>query len=170
MDERKPVITFDTSCIYSEGRSPPEIAELEELHKEGLVQIVKTDVVDTELLNSRKEGLKQKSAIYDEDFGAAVIGHSRIGHALIADNESGDNLQEIMNIVFPDFENYGEGAKDRAIRDAMHLATHYKYKRGFFVAKDEHHIIKKARELEEKFGIVVLTPAQCLDRLHAILY
>jgi len=169
MDKRKPVITFDTSCIYSEGRSPPEIAELEGLHKQGRLQIVKTDVVDTELLKSRKKGLKQKSAAYDEDLGVVVIGHSRVNHALIADNESEDILRELMNIVFPDFENYGEGAKDGAIRDAMHLMTHHRYKRDFFVTRDEHHIIKKATQLEGRYGIIVLTPIDCLKRLRAIL-
>lgn len=169
MDERKPVITFDTSCIYPEGHTPPEITELENLHRQGVIQIVKTDVVDTELLETAKEGLKRKSAMYDEDMGTTVYGHSRYDHSLYADDESERNLQAILNMVFPDHENFGEEAKKSAIRDAMHLATHQKHKRDMFVTRDDHHIMRKAIELERELGIIVLTPEKCLERLRVML-
>ncbi len=169
MDKRKPVITFDTSCIYSEGRTPPEIIELENLHKQGVIQIVKTDVVDTELLETAKEGLRRKSAVYDEDMGTTVYGHSRYGHSLYADAESEGNLQAILNTVFPDYENFGEEAKRSAIRDSMHLATHKKYERDIFVTKDDHHLMRKSTELQQELGIIVLTPEKCLTQLRAML-
>ena len=60
-------------------------------------------------------------------------------------------------------------SQDRATRDAMHLATHLMYKRDFFVTRDEHHIIRMRKELEEKFGIIAVTPEECLTRLSDLL-
>jgi hypothetical protein len=74
-------------------------------------------------------------------------------------------LEEIRDTLFPGFGQMSEESQGRATRDAMHLATHRMYKRNLFVTRDEHHIIKARKELEEKFGIIVLTPEECLGRL-----
>jgi hypothetical protein len=162
----KPILTFDTSCIYSDDdeKAPPEIRELETMHAEGKIEIVKTDVVDTEL-GEGNEPLKQKSEQYSEDLGVGVWGHSRWGHALWAGPDIDYPFEEIRETLFPGFGHMSKESQDRAIRDSMHLATHRMNKRDFFVTRDERHIIRRKKELEEKFGISVLTPEECLARL-----
>ncbi len=166
----KPTITFDTSCIYSDNdeKAPLAIRELEKLRAQSKIEIVKSDVVDTELGTSNEE-LKQKSEKYSEDLGALVWGHSRWGHAVWAGSEIGYPFDEIRDILFPGFGQMNQESQDRATRDAMHLATHLMHKRDFFVTRDEHHIIRMRKELEEKFGIIAVTPEECLTRLSDLL-
>ncbi len=164
--DSKPTITFDTSCIYSSEneKAPLAIRELEKMHAEGLVEIVKTDVVDTEL-GEGNEQLKLKSQKYSEDQGVGVWDHSRWDHALWGGPEMDYPFEEIRDTLFPGFDQMSEESQDRATRDAMHLATHRMYKRQFFVTRDERHIVNNKKELEEKFGIIVLTLEECLARL-----
>ncbi len=46
----------------------------------------------------------------------------------------------------------------------MHVATHKKYDRDYFVTKDKA-ILRKHEELKEKFGIIVLNPKKCVQEL-----
>jgi len=164
--DAKPTIAFDTSCIYpdEDEKAPRAIRELEKMRAEGKIEIFKTDVVDTEL-GEENGPLRQKSEKYPEDLGVGVYGHSRYGHALYGGPEMDFPFEEIRDTVFRDFGQMNRESQRRAIRDAMHLATHRMYKRNFFATRDEHHIIKARKELEEKFGIIVLTPEECLGRL-----
>jgi hypothetical protein len=166
--DAKPTITFDTSCIYSSGEEAPRaIRELEKMHAEGKIEIVKTDVMDTEL-GEGNERLRLKSEKFPEDMGLGVYGYSRYGHARYPGPETDYPFEKIRDTLFPDLGQMNKKSKDRAIRDAMHLATHRMYKRQFFVTRDERHIINNRKELEEKFGIIVLTPEECLARLRPL--
>jgi len=164
--DTKPTVTFDTSCIYSneDEKAPRAIRELERIHAEGRIQIVKTDVLDTEL-GEGNEQLKLKSEEYSEDFGVMVADLSRADHAVAGGSEIDYLLEQIRDTVFRNLSQMSKKSQARAIRDAMHLATHRMYKRHFFVTRDQRHIIYMRKELEEKFGIVALTPEECLARL-----
>jgi hypothetical protein len=159
-------MTFDTSCINSseDESAPPAIRELEKMHAEGKIEIFKADVVDTEL-GEGNESLRLRSQKYSEDLGVLVWGHSRWGHSLWGGPSVDYPLEEIKDTVFPDFSQMSKKSQDRAIRDAMHLATHRMYRRQYFVTRDKHHIIKARTQLAEKFGIVVITPDECLAKL-----
>lgn len=73
---KKLIITFDTNSIIDLNNSNDnDLQQLYKWHKSGYIEIVKTDVADTELQTS-----SSKSMEFIEDRGDGVIDHSRIGH------------------------------------------------------------------------------------------
>ena len=166
------VITIDTNSINTRQRDA-NLNNLEEWHLKGLIEMVKTDVMDTEFLKASpepREAFMDKSSRYREDVGVGAYGHSRRHHAVYGEaNDPNYPRDEMLRMVFPRFEYLtNEDEKSRAIRDAMHLATHHMHKRDFFVTNDKH--FKSARDaLRERFGVVILTPNECVSRLSEML-
>jgi len=76
---KKPTITLDTNSII-DLESDSDLQILHKLHKDGKIEIVKTDVVDTELMGGKSE---KKSKNFKEDMGDAFLDHSRIGHTKV---------------------------------------------------------------------------------------
>jgi hypothetical protein len=148
--------------------------KLEEWHLKGIIEMVKTDVMDTELLKASprfREVFMNKSSRYREDRGVGTFDHSRWDHAVFGGIGGGSYdrnypRDEMLRILFPGFENItDEDEKSRAIRDAMHLATHYMHRRDFFVTLDMKHFIAHRDALKERFGVVILTPEECVSRV-----
>lgn len=166
------VVTIDTNSINTRQRDA-DLNNLEEWHLKGLIQMVKTDVMDTEFLKAPpepREAFMNKSSRYQEDVGVGAYGHSRQHHAVYGEaNDPNYPRDEMLRMLFPRFEYLtDEDEKSRAIRDAMHLATHHMHKRDFFVTNDKH--FKSARDaLGERFGVVILTPNECVSRLSKML-
>lgn len=76
---KKPIITFDTNSIIDLNRNNDiDLQQLYKWHKSGHIEIVKTDVVDTEWQTS-----SPKTMEFTEDIGDGVVDHSRIGHSKI---------------------------------------------------------------------------------------
>ncbi len=100
------------------------------------------------------------SSEFSEDKGEAYYDHSRYGHSTYGGGDS--HLDEILIIIFP--ETKGCPPTRTQFRDAMHVETHRKYGRDYFVTKDGG-ILYKKNELKEKFGITVLSPKECLEEL-----
>ena len=76
---KKPIITFDTNSIIDLEKSDDyDLQQLYKWHKSGVIEIVKTDVADTELQTD-----SSKSVEFMEDVGDGVIDHSRIDHAKV---------------------------------------------------------------------------------------
>lgn len=76
---KKPVITLDTNCIIDLNKNDDnDLEQLHTWHKSGYIEIVKTDVADTELQTS-----SSKTTEFAEDTGDGVVGHSRIGHTKV---------------------------------------------------------------------------------------
>lgn len=100
------------------------------------------------------------------------LSRSRWDHAIFGGIGGGSYPRdEMLRILFPRFENItDEDGKSRAIRDAMHLATHYMYRRDFFVTLDMEHFIAHRDALKERFGVVILTPEECVSRLSKMLW
>ena len=69
------------------------------------------------------------SAEFKEDKGGAYYGHSRYGHATY---DGTPDFEEILLVVFP--ETKGQKPTKNQTRDAMSLATHRKYGRGYRMA------------------------------------
>jgi hypothetical protein len=166
------VVTIDTNSINARQRDA-DLNNLEEWHLKGIIEIVKTDVMDTEFLKASpepREPFMNKSSRYREDVGVGAYGHSRRHHAVYGEaNDLNYPRDEMLRMLFPRFE-YLTNAdeKSRAIRDAIHLATHHMHKRDFFVTNDKH--FKSARDaLRERFGVVILTPKECDSRLSKML-
>jgi len=162
---RLKTITLDTNCINTK-QGMIAVNKLERWHKEGLVEIVKTDVMDTELGDNvasfRQKALK-KSQEYHEDIGDGVWGHSRWGHFCWRDESTGNLINEIKNLLFPEYDKLSDDAKRRALRDSMHLAAHKTYNRDVFVTEDKH-FLNKRDILRERFGIMVLSPEQIAEQ------
>ena len=163
------VVTIDTNSINARQRDA-DLNNLEEWHLKGIIEIVKTDVMDTEFLKASpepREAFMNKSSRYREDVGVGAYGHSRRHHAVYGEaNDLNYPRDEMLRMLFPRFEYLtNEDEKSRAIRDAMHLATHYMHRRDFFVTLDTRHFIAHRDALKERFGLVILTPEECVSQL-----
>lgn len=147
--------------------------KMEKWHDEGLIEIVKTDVMDTELMRARSQKFKKralaKSRRYREDLGVGVWDHSRYGHSLWGGKEMNYPLKEIRDLLFPQFENLHEDEKRRALRDSMHLATHRMRKRDFFVT-EEKNFRDKRDDLKKHFDVIILTPKECVEKLEPLIF
>lgn len=164
---RRFVLTIDTNSINTR-QADENLNALEEWHKNGLVEIVKTDVMDTEFLKAapyQRDVFMAKSSQYREDIGELHCDDSRVGHARVGPLENYP-LEAMRRILFPKFETLTEPEKERARRDAMHLATHYMYKRDCFVTCDKHFIAARD-SLKAKFGVVILRPDECVSLLRS---
>lgn len=161
-------ITLDTNCINTKQRKEA-INKLEEWRKHGLVEIVKTDVMDTELMSGgstfRQKALR-KSESYREDMGVGVWDHSRWDHCRFGEESADYPLKEIRDLLFPQYNKLDDYGKKRALRDSMHLATHKMYNRDVFVTEDNHFLNKKD-VLKERFGIRVLSPRELVEEIEA---
>jgi len=161
MSERY-VITIDTNCINTK-QGMETMNKIERWHDEGLVEIVKTDVMDTEFIRASQK-FREKSRKYRENLGVGVWGHSRWGHFLWGGKKRNYPFKEIRRLLFPRFERLGEDEKKKAIRDAMHLATHIMHDNDFFVTEDKD-FLRKREELKKKFGVIIFTPRECYEEL-----
>jgi hypothetical protein len=156
-------ITIDTNCINARP-SLPAMTHLERLHADGRIQIGKTDVLDTELSESKGaygQAARRKSAKLVEDMGTLIIGHSRIGHARVGSDDDQALYDSIAGVIF------GEplrGLHRRQVRDVMMLATHMKNKRDLLVTLDKD-LLDRAEPIQRQFGVTVLTPDECLVRV-----
>lgn len=158
-------MTIDTNCINTR-EADQYLNRLEEWHRKGLIEIVKTDVMKTEFLKANRR-FTQKASEYREDFGVGVFDHSRWDRSKFYDPSIDYPVERIKRIVFPRFESLVSEEKTRAQRDIMHIATHHMHKRSFFVTTDK--VITGKKEDLEKSGVVVLTPKQCVSRLSRLL-
>ena len=149
-------ITIDTNLINARQKLP-EMNTLEEMHKKGLVEIVKTDAMDTEMLNGYKKGL-EKSQQYREIQGYGVFGHSRYDHAIYSGEDDGGLTQSVVMALFP-----GKACSelsDNDIKDVMHIQAHITNKCDYFITEDK--IILDAAELLKKLGVRIRTPSDLL--------
>src|SRR3990172_7979873 len=132
----KLTITIDTNCINAKP-SLEAMTRLEHLHSEGHIEIIKTDVLDTELLaykGPKGERARKKSAGLAEDAGIVVWDHSRWGHARWAGDEDvifHEGLaQKIFGLPW-------KGLNKNQIRDVMMVATHIRNGRDYLVTLDK---------------------------------
>ena len=159
------IITIDNNCINAK-QEIKDLNKLEKYDEEGIVRIVKTDAFDTEA-NKYKgtwgEKSKAKAAQIPEVIGVAVIDHSRLDHMKLASGED-KQLDEIAWLLFnkPLCKLASNCNNCRLVKDVMHLSPHLLHKNDIFVTRDKKHIWTKRAELEDKFGIVVANPVECI--------
>ena len=155
-----PAITVDTNCINARS-SLSAMNHLERLHSEGRITLVKTDVMDTELSTwdgGRGSRARQKSAHLQEDVGVLVLDHSRLDHARLAEDGDADMLDRVAVALF---RHPLKKLHRRQVRDVMMVSTHLKHGRDVLVTKDRD-LLDSAVALAEQFGVIVLTPGECL--------
>lgn len=158
---KKISVTIDTNCINAKKNSS-YLNKIELANKKGYIKIYKTSVMDTEFIKGEGylEGL-EKSKNYHEDIGPGVWGHSRWGHFTWGSKENGNQLDEIKNILFHRINKLN----DKQLRDCLHLRTHFKYKRDYFITSDRSHILNKKESLEKNLKIIVISPKEFCEKI-----
>ncbi len=145
-------VIIDTNCIGTRD-SNEHVKKLFNLEKENKIEIIKTDVVDTELSEKGREYSKD----IPEDLGVAISDNSRIGYGVIAGDDDVLLHDKIMKILFP--ETKGEDPNNNKIRDVMNLTTHIKSNRDIFVTLDGD-FLRKREELKN-LSVIIMTPEEC---------
>jgi len=161
-------ITVDTNCLNAEGKLGP-MNDLEVYANRGQVSLFKTDVLDTELQQEspgpEAARRKEKSQSLPEDIGPLVIGHSRIGHTRLAGESTQAELDELTKLLLGrSFRQVARNGETRSVRDVMHLYTHIRHGRDYFVTKDRL-FLEKQDAIREQYGTRVGSPAECLEFL-----
>ncbi len=148
-------LTLDT-CVLNARDTNPEMTRLDQLHRDGRVDIFKTDVMDTELKGpyAEKGGLV-KSSSYPEDRGVGVWGHFRWGHGSWGTPEDDRQLGAMLALLF-DKKQRSAYSKNQ-IRDARALLAHQKANRDHFVTIDGG-LLRRREDLQRRFGISVCDP------------
>ena len=154
-----PFFTIDTNLINARGKHP-HMNISEDLHSKGLIKIVKTDAMDTEMLGSYQKGLL-KSQQYDEIQGYGFFGYERFDHSVIGHVEDGGLNQSIVMALFPG-KSYSE-LSDNDCRDVMHIQAHIINKSDYFVTRDG--VIFAATDALARLGVRVRTPEKLLEEL-----
>ncbi len=147
-------LTIDSNCINARGKYG-YMNKIEKLNKEGKVKIYVTSTMETEFQKGYRMG-NEKLKNYDMDIETAVWGQSRYGASKYGGKEDStlfDNIKEILYHGKKDLT-------DNQIKDSMHLQTHIKYKRDYFITDDAEHILSKKNELKEKLNIIVCSPKE----------
>lgn len=153
----RPTITLDTNCSNTR-RGMEAMNTLERLHEEGVVELVKTDVLDTE--NAGWEGprgkrAREKFAALKDDMGVLVLDHSRLDHARLAGDEDAALLDAIAELVFGAPLTGLQRRQD--VRDVMMLATHAQHGRDMLITADKT-LLGKRGPLRDRFDILVTSP------------
>ena len=92
--------TLDVNCINL--KEDPPLDKIHSLGKEGKIKLYKSDTADTEIiygnLNSKNTDRLVKSENLEEDCGAFVLGHSRLGHGRLGSDKKIERLEKSSNL------------------------------------------------------------------------
>ena len=152
------LLYVDTNLV---GSDAAEVRELLRLHEAGLLQLQRTDTVDTELIgatdHSRKSQLLEESAGLVESFGAFVLDHSRLDHAVLGGSMDEMRLEQVFSVLFPNAQRSRNN-----LRDAMHISTAIRYGANGFVTQDKR-VLKRQGAIRDAFdGFLLLTPREAV--------
>ena len=170
MYSKKVIITIDT-CLINSKNKLEEMNCLEDLAKNGVIEIVGTDRLLQETENHHLRKSKAKS--YKNISEPFTVGYSRIGGFYISDGK-GPEFNEIASILFPS-KTPSELDRNES-NDVMHLISHAHSKSNYFVTNNTRDFIdakrtnknrnvlykNKKRNQLIKLGIIVVTPKEML--------
>jgi hypothetical protein len=160
-------LVFDTNGFIHKENGRPAILQLEHLRRQFIIEIVKTDVVDSELSEEHNERVGEEfdiSRLYVELNGIFYCDESRLGHAVVGTQDEDKEVRAIARVLKPEAEIFGTND----FRDARHLATARKYGCLAFVTTDKN-ILRRADELLESFQLRVLTPEGALELVQELV-
>ena len=147
-------LAIDTNTIDDESEA---MAALRQLHREGWINLTRTDTMDTELAAAtdpaKRAALLARSAEYVEHLGPVVFDHSRFDFAVFASDIDETRRSTVFAILFPGAD--PATTRKQNVRDAMHVATAIRYGANGFVTNDtntlDHHA--EIRRAFNDFGI-----------------
>lgn len=141
----------------------PAGKELKRLHEDGWIELVLTDVTRTEWLSAKPERqqiLLELGIQYAEYYGPLVLGHSRLGSAVLGSPQDRERLAIVFRILFPGA--IFESARKQHVRDAMNVATAIRYGVIGFVTR-ERALLDKQDAIKAAFNdFAILSPEQAL--------
>jgi hypothetical protein len=137
---------MDTCLLIDLDEHQVEAVELDRLDEGGWIDLVKTDVLDTELARDRDAiRLAQRlvrSATFVEYYGPMVLDYSRLDHAVRASEEDVQLLQQVFGILWPKARL--DTANHHQIDDAMHVAWSIRNRINGFVTSDKRVLARRA--------------------------
>jgi hypothetical protein len=150
-----------------DGTTPAEI-ELRRLHTEGWIELVLTDVTRTEWLAAnpdKRQQLEDLALGYAEYHGPLVLGHSRLGSAVLGSPEDRERLERVFAALVPGTDL--KSARTQDVRDAMNVATAIRYGTNGFITRDgigkDRGVLHSARAIRAAFDdFSILSPEQAL--------
>ncbi len=160
---------LDTTEIIDRLKFPDKYRELQSLVEQFRVSLARTDVVDTELdplKNEMVDGYFLASVPYLELYGTLVIGHSRIGHSVLAsegDVQRLDRVKEIVNIRFDSPRN-----QVHDIRDSMHIETAIRYGYDGLITEDKR-LLGRHKVLFSEFGFRILKADGAVEYVNRLM-
>jgi len=142
-------------------------------HDDRMIQLSRTDVMDTELSEdldpARRARLLALSEVLPEQSGILVWGHSRFDHAVWCSDTDAAEWDRIWTVMHPGRDR--GTASDNDIRDAMHVMTARRYGADAFVTLDgsgkRKGILGRAEAVRRELGFEIWTPTQALDWANA---
>ncbi len=178
--KERPKITLDNNCIINlldirstTATSVDELYEIVRLGLAGDVEIAITTRVEADLENDRD--IKRRADLLRQIKMFPVVGTvarfnvSKWDRGDVYASEKSDRLaDDVQKIVFPGGLNPTSSSYGNKQNDIDHLVGHALNGRDVFVT-DDGAIIRKAAELRRAPGIVVMTPAQCINFLHELI-
>lgn len=149
---------IDTNIIDDTSSA---VADLMKLRDHGWISLQVTDTVGTEIAGTLVDPLPQVEML-PEAFGPMVLGHSRLGSAVLGTAEDSQRLDRVLAIVHSSARR--PTARRQHIRDAMHIATAIRYAMNGFITRDKQLTRPSAKaEVKIEFnGFDLLTPEEAL--------
>jgi hypothetical protein len=144
-----------------------EAVELDRLDARGWIDLIKMDVVDTELARIQDPRLLQerlaRSRTFVEYFGPAVLGNSRVGHAVVGSQADEELLDQVFRILWPQARL--DTANHHQVGDAMHVAWSIRNRTNGFVTSDRR-VLGRREAIEQLAhdGFRVYAPVEALIR------
>lgn len=169
-------LTLDNNCIINlldtkslTATSVKELSKIMRLALSSIADIAITTRVDADLKNDAD--VVRKTTLLKQIQKFPVVGTvARIG---VSKWDSGDVYggeesirwaDDIQKIVFPSGLNSNSSTYGNKINDIDHLLGHKINRRDIFVT-DDGDMLRKSENLKKSLGIVVMTPASCLQFL-----
>jgi hypothetical protein len=130
---------MDTCLLIDLDQGQTEASELDRLDREGWIDLIKMDVLDTELARNRDpEQLAQRlarSSTFVEYFGPMVLGYSRLDHSVLASQEDVALLEQVLSVLWPHARM--DTANRHQVGDAMHVAWSIRNRTNGLITSDQ---------------------------------
>ena len=157
---------IDTHLIDDESKA---MCDLWSLHERHMIELLRTDVMDTELLQiedpEKRTRLMGLSAALVEQLGVLILDHSRLDHAVLGSDEDSAMWDAVWKVLSPGRDL--ATANRKHVRDAMHVWTAMRYGADAFVTLDGSGrgkgLLDRSDAMLGAFDFQLMTPAKAHD-------
>lgn len=160
-------IVLDANVINGRGNLTA-MNEIESMFRMGLVELLKSNVLDKEF-ESFRLGF-EKARQYENIGGLNLAGHIPKGHFFFTGGRRKSLFAEIYKTLWGDFWKKGGSEKDQrnSLRDVLHMDAAWMTGADIFITS-EGALLAKQKDLEKLgFDVRLVTPEDCLNYLHEV--